>query len=288
MTEPIQKKQKPRGPVFRALGAAEPPAAVTVGGQVYLRTEIFKHDSWAATALYTGHEGRIVCKFNRVQSFFGIGMAWIGKRLAGRERLALERLADLPNVPISMGDVIVDGVRWPNAIARRYVAGHPLLRKEQVPAGFFDSVDVTLAEMHRRGIAYVDLHKRENIIVGDDGKPYLIDFQICFDVTHRRVRCWPGTRGLFDLLCQADRYHFSKHVLNHAHANDATAQAMIAANRPWWIRAHRSIAVPFREMRRRLLVALGVRSGKGRAESEHFAEDAVRREVDAKTTRFAA
>jgi predicted Ser/Thr protein kinase len=274
--------------MFRALGSEDPPATVTVGGQVYLRTEIFKHDSWAATALYTGHEGQIVCKFNRMQSLLGISMAWIGRRLAARERLALERLADLPNVPNSLGDVFVNGERWPNAIARRYVAGHPLRRREVVPPGFFETVDRTLAEMHRRGIAYVDLHKRENIIVGDDGQPYMIDFQICYDATHPRVRGWPGAQQLLDLLRDADRYHFAKHVTHHSKADDATAQALIAANRPWWISAHRKLAVPFRELRRRLLVVLGVRSGKGRAESEQFAEDAVRRESQPVQPRLAA
>ena len=36
------------------------------------------------------------------------------------------------------------------------------------------------------------------------------------------------------------------------------------------------VAGPIREARRRLLVALGVRSGKGRVESELFAEHALR------------
>ena len=48
--------------------------------------------------------------------------------------------------------------------------------------------------------------------------------------------------------------------------------------RPWWIRAHRTVVVPFRTLRRRLLAALGVRDATGMAASEHFAEDAVRRE----------
>jgi RIO-like serine/threonine protein kinase len=264
---------------------------VTVGGNVYLRTEIYKHDSWAATALYSGHAGQIVCKFNRLQSFYGIGMAWIGRRLAGRERLALERLGDVPNVPDSLGDVYVDGRRWPNAIARKYIAGHPLMRHEKVAEDFFPTVEQTLQTMHDRGIAYVDMHKRENIIVGEDGKPYLIDFQISFDVTHRRVRWLPGMQQLFEVFRRADRYHLSKHVLHHTNPDPIAAQAILAQHRPWWISLHRKIAVPFRELRRRLLVNLGIRSGKGRAETEHFAEDAVRRESEAGTrtsARFAA
>jgi hypothetical protein len=41
------------------------------------------------------------------------------------------------------------------------------------------------------------------------------------------------------------------------------------------------VAVPFRSARRRLLVLLGIRKGRGRAETEHFPEDAVRRSLAA-------
>ena len=47
---------------------------------------------------------------------------------------------------------------------------------------------------------------------------------------------------------------------------------------PVWLRLHRLVAVPFRQLRRRLLVARGVRTGRGSAATEAFAEDAVRRE----------
>ena len=36
---------------------------------------------------------------------------------------------------------------------------------------FLPTLRGLLNKLHRRGIAYVDLHKRENIIVGDDGRP---------------------------------------------------------------------------------------------------------------------
>jgi hypothetical protein len=53
-------------------------------------------------------------------------------------------------------------------------------------------------------------------------------------------------------------------------------EAQIAAHRPFWIMAHRLIAMPFRAVRRRLLTRLRVRDGRGRAHSEVFAEEAVR------------
>jgi hypothetical protein len=266
----MTRPSRPRPPVLRALGPADPPLGVTVGGRSYARYEILKHDSWAATAIYAGPAGRIVCKFNRTQPVCGLDMAWLGRRLAARERRALERLADLPNVPDSLGDVVVNGAVLPNAVARRYVPGHPLREREHVRPDFFPTLRGLLAEMHRRGIAYVDLHKRENVIVGDDGRPYLIDFQIGLDVTHPRAAWLPGMAYLFDVLCQSDLYHLQKHVAHHAPGT------VPAVERPWWITAHRAVAVPFRQLRRRLLVAAKVRTGAGRVETEQFAEDAVR------------
>jgi hypothetical protein len=263
-------QSRPRPPALRALGAADPPPVVTVSGESYTRAEILKHDSWAATAVYANAARRIVCKFNRTQPIHGLDMTWLGRRLAARERRALERLADLPNVPDSLGDVSADGNRLTNAVARVYVPGHPLRKDEWVRADFFPTLRKLLAEMHRRGIAYVDLHKRENVIVGDDGRPYLIDFQIGFDVTYNRVAWVPGISYLFDVLCQSDWYHLGKHVALHARAPLSNVRP------PWWIRLHRLIAVPFREARRRALVAAAVRTGAGRVESEQFAEDAVR------------
>lgn len=267
---------RPRPPVLRALGADDPPAAVTVGGRTYARLEILKHDSWAATATYAGAAGTIVCKFNRVQPVYGVDMTWLGRRLAARERRALERLADLPNVPNSLGDVRAGGVVLPNAVARVYVPGHPLRADERVRPDFFPTLHRVLGEMHRRGIAYVDLHKRENIIVGADGRPYLIDFQIGFDATHPRVAWVPGVARLFDVLRLSDLYHLDKHVARHA------PELNLPIRRPWWITAHRAVAVPFRQLRRRLLVAAGVRTGAGYAETEQFAEDAVRAAVAAR------
>lgn len=272
---------KPRPAVLRALGRHEPPAAITIAGQVYHQVEVLKHDSWAATAIYTGDDGRIICKFNRTQSIFGIPMRWLGRRLAAREKRFLTRLADLPNVPAVLGAVTADGKWLPHAAARRYLPGHPLTSGERVSETFFPELRFVLETMHKRGMAYIDLHKRENILVGENGRPYLIDFQISFDATRPWFRWLPGRRRLLGILCGSDLYHLEKHVIRHQ-PNQSDTEATIAKHRPWWIRAHRLIARPFRELRRRALVMVGVRTGRGHAMTEHFAEDAIRREATMK------
>ncbi|HVS39988.1 MAG TPA: hypothetical protein VMS17_30800 [Gemmataceae bacterium] len=272
---------RPRPAALRALGRDDPPQEIEVDRALYHRVEIFKHDSWAATALYEGPAGRIVCKFNRRQPLFGLPLAWLGRLLARREAHILALLADLPNVPAPRGVVRVGGKRVENAVAHAYVAGRPLAQRDRVPDDFFPRLGRLLAEMHRRKMAYVDLHKAENILLGDDGQPYLIDFQISAVLGWR----WPADtailRGLLTLLQRSDEYHFRKHVRHNRPDIYAEMPISQKVGRPWWIRAHRMIAVPFRSLRRRLLAQLRVRDASGRAASEHFAEDAIRRQKTA-------
>ncbi|HMF20441.1 MAG TPA: hypothetical protein VKE98_24740 [Gemmataceae bacterium] len=177
-----------------------------------------------------------------------------------------------------------DGKPLDNAVAHEYVPGHPLRTRESVNDEFFPQLRLLLEHMHERGIAYVDLHKRENIIVGDDGRRYLIDFQIS--------AAWPGTHRfgldrlwhfLLSILKTCDNYHLGKHIRNcrpDQAQEDAWARQQ---TRPWWIRLHRLVAVPFRSLRRRLLVVLGIRKSGGRADTEHFPEDAVRQALALET-----
>lgn len=271
-----QNTVRPRPAMFRALGHSEPPQQVVIDGQVFERIRVFKHDSWAATALY-GNEatGKVICKFNRKQSIGPIPMRWLGRHLAQNEFQALDRLQDTGQVPILMNQVYVDGVPQPNAIARIFIEGHPLGHKEPVPASFFPVLQQLLKTMHARKMAYVDLHKRENVLVGENGEPYLIDFQISY-LPSRLSMFLPTTRFLLNILQKSDDYHLEKLRRKSSPILDMQATPV---PRPWWIRLHRSIAMPFRQIRRKFFVAMKVRSGKGQVHTEYFTEEALREEV---------
>jgi hypothetical protein len=271
-----QQVTKQRPALFRALGKAEPPLEIVVDGEVCQRVEIYKHDSWAATSLYSSKQGLLIAKFNRQQRIGFISMRWLGYWLARHEATLLSRLQALPNIPRLLGPVYINGRLASHAVARRYIAGHPMRSKEVLPATFFDELQSTLKEVHARKIAYMDLHKRENIIVGDDGKPYLIDFQVSYllpDGWWPKVTLLPWMLKLFQ---KSDDYHCTKHIVRHSTMEPVAARAKLNAARPFWIKLHRLVAVPIRELRRRLLVVLGIRQGKGRVETEAFAEDGLR------------
>jgi hypothetical protein len=163
-----------------------------------------------------------------------------------------------------------------HAVAREFVPGHALAAGQWVDDSFFPRLWTILTQVHDRGVAHVDLHKRENILVGDDGQPYLIDYQISFAAPRgswARVGPW---RWLLRLLQRSDDYHLIKHHAKHRPDQCQFGEHEIAELRPWWIRLHRCVAVPFRTLRRKLLVRLGVRTGSGKAESELRPEVAFR------------
>lgn len=259
------KTGKKRPALFRALGDQDPPKTIEVHGCSYRCAEIFKHDSWAATARYEHGQDQIVVKFNRQHSIYGLPMGWLGRWLASRERSMLELLADVEGIPSSCGDITVEGKVLRNADGHDFIDGQPLKMGDIPNDQFLPKLTQLIERMHAHDIAYVDLHKAENVLVGDDGNPHVFDFQISAHLPSRLLR------PLLSILQQSDRYHLSRQV--GFYRPDQFDQLFPdGLERPWWIKAHRFVAVPFRETRRKLLVLLGIRKGKGYAKTEHAPE----------------
>jgi hypothetical protein len=273
--DPAEKSAvKPRPGWLKALGSQSLPETASIRGRSHRLREVFKHDSWAATGLYEGPSGELtVVKLHRRAPVLGVPMGWLGRRMARHETKLLSALSDLKGLPALVGQVSVGGKVLPNAVARTYIEGHPLGNRESVNEAFYPTLGAMLRSMHDRKIAYVDLHKRENILVDANGEPCLIDFQI--SVAWPR---WLPAGPLFALLRRSDEYHLMKHWSRSRPEQCGFDERTLRRRIPWPIRAHRLVARPLRELRRRLLVRLGVRSGKGRVETELFAEHALRQD----------
>jgi hypothetical protein len=219
---------------------------VEIDGRRYHYARGFKHDFFAATGLYEGPHGRIVLKIGRRVPFFGVPMTWVGRYLARREADMFHRLADLDVVPRFTG-------MWgKGAMAHEYVPGHVLRKGERVPDDFFGRLQDAVAEMHARDMAYVDLEKCENVLVGDDGRPYLFDFQIAFRVPPS-WRWFPPARWLLRRFQQGDRYHLTK--LQRRTRPDQLRPEVLAASyrRPFYVHVHRWLTRPFQAARRWVL-----------------------------------
>src|SRR5439155_12745132 len=135
-----------------------------------------------------------------------------------------------------------------------FVPGQPLSKERPVPDRFFEKLLELMAELHRRDIAYVDANKPENILLGEDGLPHLIDFQISWDLHELGDnfinRWWLGR------LQQSDVYHVLKHK-KRLRPDQATPEEIAAVkNRGALIRLHRFITKPYFKIRRSLFQRL--------------------------------
>jgi hypothetical protein len=244
-------------PSLTALGQRSLPGEIRVEGLRYARRQVFKNDFFAITALYEGEAGKVILKIHRQARFLLMPLTWLGRMLAARECGALRRLCDVEGVPRLIA-------RWgPTGVVREYIAGHALAKKENVPDDFHARLRSLIDTLHRREMAFVDLEKCENVIVGDDGRPYLVDFQICWYLPVKwGGGLWPA-RKLRQWLQEGDRYHLVK-LQRRTRPDQLTPQQIAASYRkPWYMLVHRIVTWPFTWSRRRVLDRVDPRRGGG-------------------------
>jgi hypothetical protein len=245
-------------PSLTALGRRSLPNEIDVAGIRYNKCHVFKNDFFAVTALYDGGaDGRVILKVGRQASFLGVPLAWVGRILAAKEQALLELLGDLEGIPHFIG-------RWERTgVVREYIAGRPLEKGTPVPDDFHADLAELIGRLHARGSAYVDLEKCENVLLGDDGKPYLFDFQISWYLPARwGGELWP-VRVLRRWLQAGDRYHLLK--LHRRTRPDQLSPSSLALSyrRPWYVRAHRAVTWPFTLVRRLILDRIDPRRKDG-------------------------
>ncbi|MBN1816920.1 MAG: hypothetical protein JW828_06140 [Sedimentisphaerales bacterium] len=256
---------------FYACGKKGLPAHIRCQGIVYDRVEVLKRDFFAETGLYRRGRNqakdapaRVVLKMARKQSFLGVGLRWLGRILQRNEVQNLRRLQDLDCVPHVLCEYGSFGFVY------TYIEGITLDEKPKVDEGFFDRFGLLLHRIHERHIVYLDLNKKSNILVGSDGQPYLIDFQISQCIGD-------GPFGLRWLMCRMrqrlqkeDFYHLSKHRLRCCRPSLPRAQKEAILRPSFWIRLHRAITAPARKLRRLLLGFLYSRNYLSVGESEQY------------------
>jgi hypothetical protein len=98
--------------------------------------------------------------------------ATLGRWITAREARAYRALEGHPAVPRFAGSI--DAL----AFAIEYRPGRRLSRRlaGEVPPEFVDRVEEAVREMHRRGVAHLDLRHRSNVLADGAGQPVLIDF----------------------------------------------------------------------------------------------------------------
>jgi predicted Ser/Thr protein kinase len=221
------------------------PAHVDLRGRRFRLIRTFKHNFISAVGLYAAEGERVVLKCYRQAPFLGMPVDWLWSHAADHEAAVLAAAQGIRGVPALLG-------RWGmTGVLREYVAGEPLTRKAEVGDAFFPAFYEILDHLHERGIAYVDLEKAENILRGEDGLPYLIDFQIAFYAPGPRLGRLAFVRKLGRMLCRVDLYHARKHHRRMRPDQLSTEAIARSRERPLPVRIANWLHTPWKELRRK-------------------------------------
>ena len=257
LADAIDSMHKTVPPSLTALGRDALPPEIDVGGHRYSLRRIFKNDFFAITSLYEGEPGKVILKIHRRAPLFFCSLRWLGRLLAVREVAAFERLHDVDGIPSVLSRY------GPTGIVREYIEGAPLARGQHVKDDFHARLRSLIDTIHDRGMAYVDLEKCENVLVGDDGQPYLFDFQISWYLPARwGGELWPARwlRGWFQ---KGDLYHLGKLHRRTRPDQLTTQQRINTYRRPWHIHVYRFFTWPLSLCRRVVLSRLDPRRTDG-------------------------
>ena len=237
-----------------ALGGKPLPSTIHIDSKVYTLVRPFKEDFFAATALYECAAEKVVLKIGRTAPLWGLPADWIGRVMSRHESRLLYLAQGLRGIPRHLGPWGATG------LVHEYIEGSPLRKSDRPPEDFFQKLSELLDRLHNRAIAYVDLEKPENVLLGQDGHPYLFDFQIAWHLSPSRFGGSELARGLLGILQKSDRYHLMKHWRKLRPDQLDAGDGRYANSIPIWIKWHRAIFRPMTLARRQVLVWLGVRS----------------------------
>ena len=230
---------------FKALGTARVPQTISVDGKSFGFREEIKHSFAVAVAVYESPGETVVVKFHRQTPFFCMPLGWIGKLMAAYENAVLKYCEQVPGVPEQRKTELE------TAVAHDYIAGRSLRPDDSVDNVFFERMLRFLDQIHERGIAYVDLEKPENILKGEDGYPYFIDFQVAF--------YWPehvplGNSSLIKFirrcLQRCDTYHAYKHMRRMRPDMLSESQYSFAMRKPWPVKIANAFLAPWQLLRK--------------------------------------
>jgi hypothetical protein len=242
---------------FFALYENDLPASLAINGEKYRHVKTFKYDFFAGTGIYeTEKEPRqqVVVKIYRYRRFFGLPMRWLGRISVRHESRLYQLLQGIDGIPKFVARIGETG------FAHEFVPGEPLKRGMAVPDDFFDNFDRLLSEVHNRKAAYVDMNKPENVLLGENGRPWLLDFQISFAPGN----LWPIFRQLampvLKQLQHEDWYHYFKHK-RHLRPDQLSPEDYIRSyRRSLPIRIHRVISKPYFAVRHFVMDLLNLKS----------------------------
>jgi tRNA A-37 threonylcarbamoyl transferase component Bud32 len=165
--------------------------------------------------------------------------ATVARLFVRREREVLRHLSGLPGIPklLPCND--------PLRIRTQYIPGQSINRFKAggLPSEVFQRLEALVESMHERRIVHLDLRQRKNVLIRDDGQPFLLDFTNAI-----RFRLRGGlARWVFERLVTVDRSALLKYknrlfpgLLTEADREDLRRHQRI--RRFWFLKPHKKRA----------------------------------------------
>ena len=241
------------GGCFYACGQEGLPGQINCLGRQYALEKVLKHDFVAATGLYRavagdgGLPGRLVCKMNRRMHFCLLPLGLFGRLITRSEIRNLRRCQEISGVPKVLARL------GPTGYVYGYIEGKSLSEEPALPADFFENLAAVARQIHARNLVHFDLHKRGNILVGVDDRPYIIDFQLSRHMGDRFLLSkWLSSRVRRRLQAY-DIYHIYKHKRRFQPDLLTEAEDRLSRDHSLPLRIHRAVARPWKRVRRACL-----------------------------------
>jgi len=222
------------------------PDTINIKGVPHHCVKVYKEDFYAVTRVYEGPTGAYIVKAAQLYPCRNFLREWAAHFLAVREVRIHRQIRHIEGVPKIVGKVGRFG------FIREYVPGETLNRAGRVPDDYFDGLKQILEQVHAAGVVHIDIEKPENILVGEDGRPHIIDFQIswCPDLWAAPFE-WL-TRPLFRIAQKEDWYHFYKHKRRLRRDLVTDKEYRRGKRTSFVIRLHRFLTRPYFFVRRRI------------------------------------
>ena len=133
----------------------------------------------------------------------------VGRFLVWREGKAYRKLRGIPGIPALYRTVPGTALIF-EAIPGRDMES--IDATEGVPESFFDALNQLISLCHARGVAHCDLKRAPNTIVGDDGRPYIVDWGASISREEFRI---PPMNLIYRRFMRDDRMAVIKLKLRH-------------------------------------------------------------------------
>jgi len=148
----------------------------------------------ALTELHDAPAGRFVLKRARGP------WPWrsLGEAAIRREHAIYRRIAGIPGIPRCLA--LIDG----RLLVLEHIEGATFRRRESEIGDweqFFARLLETIRAIHAAGVAHGDLKRKDNILVGPDARPYLVDFGVA---SVSRASSLPWGNAVFRWMRQYD------------------------------------------------------------------------------------